>query len=115
MKIIRVFALLIFTIISLNSLAQNKIQKDTITVYGVCGMCKKKIEKAAKEAGASTAIWNQASKVLKVSYNSTSTSNQKIQQSIAAVGYDTRDLKATDEAYNSLDECCRSPRIAQKL
>lgn len=78
-------------------------------------MCKKKIEKAAKEAGASLAVWNQESKVLKVSYNPASTSNKKIQESIAAVGYDTRDIVATDAAYNSLDECCCSPKISHKL
>ncbi len=115
MKIIRIFALIIITTISSNSFAQNKVQKDTVTVHGVCGMCKKKIEKAAKEAGAIVATWSKESKVLKVSYNPASTSNQKIQESIAAVGYDTRDLKAKEDAYNSLEECCRSPRVAQKL
>ncbi len=110
MKTLKVIFLIVFSSISISTIAQSKIQKDTVTVYGICSMCKKKIEKAAKEAGASSAIWNQETKVLKVSYNGPSTNNLKIQEGIAAVGYDTRDVKATETSYNSLDECCRNPR-----
>ena len=49
-------------------------------------------------------------KVLTVKYNSSSTNAAKIQQAVAAVGYDTRDVKATDEAYDKLHGCCQYDR-----
>ena len=94
--------------------AQDKAttKKETFKVYGECGMCKKTIEKAAISSGATTANWNEKKKALTVSYNTAQTSNLQIQQAIAAVGYDTRDLKANDAAYDKLDECCKYDRKA---
>ena len=88
--------------------AQQKTEK--MIVSGECGMCKKKIEKAAKDGGATYAFWNQDTKVLTVRYSSTSANPAKIEKKIAAVGYDTPDFRATDEAYNKLDECCQYER-----
>ena len=59
---------------------------EAFKVSGNCGMCKKKIETAAKTAGASYASWNTETKQLTVKYSSTSSNAAKIQQSIAAVG-----------------------------
>ncbi|WP_315822201.1 hypothetical protein [Paraflavitalea speifideaquila] len=70
------------------------------------------IEKAAKDSGATTASWNTDSKMLTVSYNTTKTSTQKIQQAVAAAGYDTRDLTADNAAYDKLHECCKYDRKA---
>jgi hypothetical protein len=86
------------------------IKKDKIRVWGECGMCKNRIEKAAKEAGAITANWNEDSKYLVVSYNDSKTSLLKIQQAIAGVGHDTKELTATEEAYNKLPGCCKYER-----
>lgn len=88
--------------------AQEK--SETIKVSGNCGMCKNKIETAAKTAGATYALWNKDSKELKVKYNNKSSDAAKIQQSIAAVGYDTESYKATDETYNKLHSCCKYER-----
>ncbi len=88
--------------------AQQKTEN--LKVAGNCGMCKKTIEKSAKEAGATYALWNKDSKVLTVKYNSASTSKTKIEQMIAGAGYDTPDFKATDEAYSKLDGCCQYAR-----
>ena len=65
-------------------------------------MCKAKIEKAAKSTGVKEASWDADKKILTVKYSSASTNAAKIQQAVAAVGYDTRDVKATDEAYDQL-------------
>ena len=83
---------------------------DNMKVAGNCGMCKKTIEKSAKEAGATYALWNKDSKVLTVKYNSASTSKTKIEQKIAGAGYDTPDFKASEEAYSKLDGCCQYER-----
>jgi hypothetical protein len=88
--------------------AQDKTE--TFKVNGVCGMCKSKIEKAAKEAGVKTASWDEDTKDLTVTYNTKSTNTAKIQKKIAGVGYDNAGAKATDESYNKLHDCCKYDR-----
>ena len=46
---------------------------ENLKVSGECGMCKKKIEKAAKEGGASYALWDVDTKILTIKYNSATT------------------------------------------
>src|SRR5215216_5641049 len=71
-------------------------------VYGNCESCKARIEKAAKAAGATKADWSEETKMIEVSFNSTKTSSDKIQQKIAAVGHDTEKYKSLENAYNKL-------------
>lgn len=95
------------------SFAQSS-QKDSIKVWGNCGMCKKTIETAATKAGATVASWDTETKVLAVSYNGKKTTATKIQQAVAAAGYDTRDFTAPDAAYNKLHGCCQYDRKADE-
>src|SRR5258705_11639399 len=74
------------------------LQKENIKVWGECGMCKKKIEKAAITAGAETASWNEDNKVLAVAYQTRKSNAASIQQAVAAVDYDTKDLTAATAA-----------------
>lgn len=111
MKTLKTFSLVIAITFSLSSFAQN-IKTETIPVSGVCGMCKARIEKAAKESGAETADWNVDTKILTVTYNEANIAGNKIQEAIAKAGHDTRDYKATTKAYNSLPSCCRYERKA---
>src|SRR5579875_3833258 len=92
-----------FVLICLSTVVFAQIKTETINVSGECGMCKRKIETAAKAAGATSAVWNTDTKVLTVKYNSRSTNTSKIQNSVAAAGYDTKDVKATDAAYDKLE------------
>ncbi|MER3499101.1 MAG: hypothetical protein C4308_10945 [Chitinophagaceae bacterium] len=113
MKTLKIFCLFIVSLaIASFSFAQERTDK--FKVAGECGMCKKKIEKSAKQAGASYAAWNTKTKELVVKYNSTSTNTAKIQEAIAKTGYDTPGFKATDEAYNKLDACCQYDRTMLK-
>lgn len=86
----------------------------TIKVSGNCGSCKKSIEKAAKEAGAATATWDKATKLLALTFDAGKTSTDKIETAIAGVGYDTEHKVATEEAYKKLDECCQYDRKKKK-
>jgi periplasmic mercuric ion binding protein len=114
MKTLQIFSLIaMMSCLTTASFAQTS-KKESFKVAGECSMCKKKIEKAAKDAGATYALWNTNSKLLIVKYNSTSTNSAKIQQKIAGVGYDTPKYKATDEAYNNLDDCCQYERSGVK-
>jgi periplasmic mercuric ion binding protein len=104
--------ILSFVFIAIASIGFAQTKTETLKVSGECSSCKKKIESAAKKAGASYAVWDVDSKELTIKYNSTSTDNVKIQKAIAAVGYDTPDFKATEEAYNKLDKCCQYDRAS---
>jgi len=86
---------------------------DTVKVWGNCEECKDKIEKAAKKAGAMDANWSDETYMLVVNYNTDKTSTMDIEKSIAAVGYDTQDIKATDAAYKKLPKCCQYKRDEQ--
>jgi hypothetical protein len=110
MKTLKSFFFVLFISIASVGFAQTKTEK--IKVAGECGMCKKKIEKAAKESGATYAEWNTDNKFLTVKYASNSTNKAKIEQAVAGVGYDTPSVKATDEAYANLHECCKYERVA---
>lgn len=85
---------------------------DSIKVTGNCGSCKKRIEKAALEAGAISASWSDETQILAVKYDDAKTTLLAIEKKIASVGHDTRDVKAPEEAYKKLDECCRYDRTS---
>jgi periplasmic mercuric ion binding protein len=112
MKTITAFVAILFSAFISNSAAAQTQKNETIKVWGNCGICKKKIERAAKGAGATTASWNEETKELKVSYAAEKTSNMKIQEAVAKVGYDTQDVTANDKAYHKLDACCQYDRKA---
>ena len=110
MQTLRIFSFLtLFMALAAISFAQ-KAKTEATPVSGNCGMCKSKIEKAAKEAGVKEANWDVDAKVLTVKYNSSSTNAARIQQAVAAAGYDTRDVKTTEEAYGKLHGCCQYDR-----
>jgi hypothetical protein len=110
MKTVKIFSIVGLFLALTNFGFAQQVKTETLKVSGECGMCKKKIEKAAKEAGATYALWSTQTKVLTIRYNSLSTNSAKIQEKIAGVGYDTPDFKATDAAYEKLDACCQYDR-----
>lgn len=82
-------------------------------VKGNCGMCEKTIEKAALSVnGVVNADWDKEDKLLKVTFEDTKTSENKIQSAVAQAGYDTKNYKAKEEVYNNLPECCKYDRNA---
>jgi len=99
--------IIIMLLIGSTSFAQNKNAKATLDVDGVCLMCKERIEKAAiKNKGVKSAVWNVETHELNIIYDERKTDLTAINQSIADVGHDTKEIKATDEAYNSVHPCC---------
>jgi hypothetical protein len=84
--------------------------KVIVQVKGLCGMCKSRIEKAAKEAGASSAEWDEGTMTLNVSFKRNKTNMEKIQSSIAAAGHDNGNFKAPDDVYDRLPGCCQYDR-----
>ena len=90
------------------SYGQNKNAKASIEVDGVCMMCKKRIEKASLNTkGVKSAVWNVKSHELKLIFNEHKTDLSTIQKNILAVGHDTENLNATEEAYETVHPCCK--------
>lgn len=114
MKVIKLLGVLFLTIFSLQFANAQSAETKTIAVNGNCGSCKKNIEKSAVAAGATTANWDKKTKYLSISYDPAISNPAKIEKAVAAAGYDTEDYKATDEAYQKLDECCQYERKGLK-
>jgi periplasmic mercuric ion binding protein len=105
MKNLVVIAVLFMTTVAFS---QNKNAKASMEVDGVCIMCKERIEKACyKTKGVKSAVWDVKTHELKLIFDENKTNLSAIQKNIAAVGHDTKEIKATDEAYNSVHPCCK--------
>ena len=109
-KVLSLVALFILGAVTV--FAGNKTEK--FKVYGNCGMCESRIEKAAKSVeGVSKADWNKETKMIEVVFDDSKTDVHKVHMAIAKVGHDTEMHKATDEAYKGLPACCHYDRTAE--
>jgi len=108
MKLYRfIFPCLLLTV--LTGYTQSGAGKDTTAsfkVFGVCGICKDRIEGALKIKAVSKAEWDIDTKILTVTYDKGRTSLEKINNKIAAAGHDTYYKKAKDADYFALPKCC---------
>jgi len=107
-NLIKKVTLVLTFLITTVTFAQNKNERASLEVDGVCLMCKKRIEKASLNSkGVKSAIWNVETHELKLIFDERKTNLETIQKSIVAVGHDTKTLKATDEAYETVHPCCK--------
>lgn len=108
MKILKSTVFVLALLMASLTFAQNKNARTSIEVDGVCLMCKKRIEKASLNTkGVKSAIWNVETHELKLIFDERKTDIKTITQSIADVGHDSKEIKATDLAYNSVHPCCK--------
>ncbi len=97
--------------IGMTTLFANDGKTEEIKVYGNCGMCKTRIEKAAKTVeGVTKATWDDTEKVLTVTFDDTKATVLKIEEAVAKVGHDTDHVKADDKVYAKLHGCCKYDR-----
>ena len=107
LKLIGLIGLFFVSTLSLSAQAKNVKFK----VFGNCGMCESRIEKAALSVeGVSVADWNKETKMIKVAFESSKTDIHKVHMAIAKAGHDTMMHKAKDETYNKLAGCCQYER-----
>lgn len=92
------------------SAASRETKVKEFKVFGNCGMCKSRIEKAAKSEGVVSAVWDIKTKMLKVEYDPSKIDLETIHKNIAEVGHDTDKIKAADKVYNRLHSCCKYER-----
>lgn len=86
--------------------AQSSTTTKSVKVEGVCGQCKKRIENAAYLKGVKYAEWNKNTQMLKVVYNNTKTTLEQIENNIAKTGHNAGAVKATNDNYKKLPDCC---------
>ena len=84
--------------------AQDKTTE--VKVWGNCGMCKKRIEKAAMLEGVSKATWDKETKMLTLVYNEDKVKAADVEKRVASVGHDTEHFFADTKTYDGLPECC---------
>ncbi|MGC1473767.1 MAG: heavy-metal-associated domain-containing protein [Psychroserpens sp.] len=107
-KIITQLATVFILVMTTISFAQNKNERASVEVDGVCMMCKDRIEKAAiRTKGVKSALWDVDSHELQLIYDARKINLDSIRKNVAAVGHDTKELKATEAAYNTVHPCCR--------
>ena len=95
----------LFMLGAVSVLAWKKTEK--IEVKGNCGLCEKRIVKAALRVdGVSKADWNKETKQMELVFDDTKTNLDKIEVAIAKVGHDTPKHKASEAVYKELPECC---------
>lgn len=105
--------IIFFTLLASTTFAQTsppsasaKAVTTNIKVYGNCGMCKDRIEKALDYKGVKQAKWNISTKNLEVVYVPSKITEKKIRELVSAAGHDTDSTKAKDAVYAKLPFCC---------
>ena len=99
-------------VLSISTMFAQSEKNEKFEVAGNCGMCKARIEKAAKSVeGVSTADWDKETKILEVKYDSSKLNIHKVHMAIAKAGHDTKMHKASKETYDDLPGCCKYDRV----
>ena len=105
-----------FVLLSITIHAQIKNSKtETVKIYGNCGMCETKIEKAGTIKNIAKVDWNQETQMATLTYDATKTNQDEILKRIALAGYDSDKFLAPDHVYNNLHGCCQYERVAKIL
>lgn len=104
---------------NLSSMKDLEIVSDSTTerfkVYGNCGMCKRTIEGSLNDQeGVNSSNWDKETKIIEINYDPSIISLDEIKMKITAVGYDTEEKRATEEAYKGLPGCCQYERPNKK-
>ena len=104
----KILVVVILALVSQMAVAQEKNKKVEMQVAGKCEMCKARIEKAALGVkGVKYALWDVPSHQLSLVLDERKTNLMQVKMALVEVGHDTKELKATDEAYNSVHPCCQ--------
>lgn len=90
---------------------KNKNVKYEFEVKGNCEQCQKRIQKAALTVvGVKSAVWDMESNKMTVIINEEKCVLLDVKKTIALIGHDNDEVKASDEIYESLNRCCKYVR-----
>ena len=80
-------------------------------VWGKCEMCEKKIEETLENmSGVRVADWDIETQIVSIVLEEDKPSVDAMMKTMAKIGYDTKEHKATDRAYDKLHSCCKYER-----
>lgn len=103
---------LLLSVIVMNAQIKNT-KTETVKIYGNCGMCKTKIEKAGNLKNIAKVDWNEDTKMATLTYDESKTNQDEILKRIALVGYDSEKFLAPADVYSKLPSCCQYDREAK--
>lgn len=83
---------------------------ENVKVSGNCGMCETMIEEVGNIKKIASVDWDQTTKMAKIIYDTTKTSQDEILKRISLAGYDNEKYLAPDAAYAELHGCCKYER-----
>lgn len=110
----KILLVLLLTFMGVTAQAQEKKNKNAkyeVEVKGNCEMCKKRIEKAAFGVkGVKFAQWHADHQDMHLIIDETKCSIDDVRKAVAKTGHDTDKIKAKDEDYNGLHDCCQYDR-----
>ncbi len=90
------------------SVSAQEVKTEKFKVYGNCGMCENRIEKAASGLdGVTKADWDNESQMLEISFEESKVNVEDVHKAVAKAGHDTEKVKAEDEVYKALPGCCK--------
>ena len=103
---------LLLSVVVSNAQIKNT-KTETVKIYGNCGMCKTKIEKAGNLKNIAKVDWNEDTKMATLTYDESKTNQDEILKRIALVGYDSEKFLAPADVYSKLPSCCQYDREAK--
>lgn len=87
------------------------LETTSFRVYGNCGMCKDRIERAARSIkGVVVAVWEEEKSMITIKYQPSLVEVEAIHKALAKVGHDTDSVRANDADYQDLHSCCKYER-----
>ena len=102
------YLMIVFLLAGTNVMAQNKeVKTITFKVYGVCNMCKERIENALDVGGVKNAVWNKDTHMVEVTYRTDKITEDDLHRLLNEAGHDTEKSQATDEQYSKVHDCCK--------
>ena len=111
----KIILVMLISLVGITTQAQEKKSKNKsveFLVGGNCGMCEKRIEKAAFSVkGVKSANWNEDHKDIHLIIDETKCSVEDVQKAIASVGHDAGKIKASNKVYEDLHGCCKYERL----
>lgn len=103
---------LLLSVLVMNAQIKNA-KTETVKIFGNCGMCETKIEKAGNLKNIAQVDWNVDTKIATLTYDAKQTNQDEILKRIALAGYDSDKFLAPANAYSKLPGCCKYDREAK--
>jgi copper chaperone CopZ len=98
---------------SVSNPSDSELAKQTVKVFGNCGMCKTTIEKVGSLKNTAKVDWDADTNMATLTYDAKQTNQDAILKRIALAGYDSEKFLAPDKAYSNLPGCCQYEREAK--